>query len=592
MNKLLILCVWCWSLGSFALSGPAYMERFDTYTKWYQQLPIVPNPEFLTFVQERTPLANKLRDKWLYELARLKDWPRYTHYYQPTTDMNLVCFNQIARYQLGYEQEVLKDSESIWLIGESRPQACNTMFDLLLKNEHFKQELITQRIWLALDKNNISLARYLLKHYKVPHPKEADTLVQINQKPTLITKLEPGEFSSLLYLYGLKKIAVLNMEQAIKVWHQPKTKKILSDADEQRFFVHIAWYKSMRGNEDTLVWFNKIKAQYYNEQLIDWQIRFALKKQRWHQVIALINQASNKKEPIWQYWLARSYDAIGNKEKAREIYTPLARNRHYYGFLASQRLQQKPHMENEATTTDLSRLSPYQPIIQQIYAFYTSKQYTQASRLLNDFVSELPKDEASALIYWVSTNLHWHGKSIYLSSNEQLNNQLQLRFPLPYQGFISNYSQNYAVPLEFIYAIIRQESSFREDVVSGVGARGLMQIMPSTASAVAKISQIPYAHQDQLFTSQKNIHIGTAYIQQLGKRFKNHPMLIAAAYNAGPRQVVNWVNSSSSKDMDIWIETLPWQETRNYLKNVMAFAIVYQYRLNKASNLRPFIAQL
>lgn len=593
MKKLIFLaCSLLCFFQSHALTGSAYMERFHSFMGWYQQLPLAPDPAFLAFVKESTPLANKLRDKWLYELARLKDWPRYTEYYQPSRDINLVCFNHIAHYHLGHEQEALRDAQSIWLTSESLPQSCTTLFDLFLKNGLFKQELITERLALALDKRNLHLARYLLKHYKIPHSKEADLLSQIHQNPKSITRLEPNEFSSLFYLYGLKRLVSTDMEQAIKLWQQPKTRHIMNERDQQSFLAHVALYKAMRGNEDTPNWFAKVKPSYRTEIVMDWQIRYALKQHQWHHVIALIQEAKNKNEPCWQYWLARAHEALGQKEQAQTLYESLSRNRHYYGFLASQRLHKKPSMENEHINTDLSQLQAYQSIINQIDSYYSSKNYTQASRLLNDFISELPKEEASTLVYWVATRLQWHGKSVYLSNNELLNNKLALRFPLAYQQLVENYAKQYNMPPEFVYAIIRQESSFREDAVSGVGARGLMQVMPTTAKAVSKTSRIDYAHQDQLFTSQKNIHIGTAYLQQLAKRFANHPMLIAAAYNAGPRQVVQWIQNSSSKDMDLWIETLPWQETRNYLKNVMAFSIVYQYRLNHKPNPNPFLTQL
>ncbi len=595
MNKfLLLLCGLCWSISGFSLSGQAYMDRFNTFTGWYQQLPFVPTPAFLEFVNGHTPLANKLRDKWLYELARTKSWNQYIAYYQPTTDMNLVCYNQIAHYNLGQVEQVLKDSAPIWLIGESRPQACNTLFDLLLKDDKFDQNLITQRITLALDKRNISLARYLLKHYKVPHQKEADLLSTIHQRPTLITTLEPNEFSSNIYLYGLKRLVSINMDQAIKFWNLPKAKLIMTEAHQQAFLAHVALYKAMRNSDDTLAWFNKIKPQYYNDVLVDWQIRFALKQRHWNRVAELISTSKNKDLPCWQYWMARALEEQGKKEEAQALYEPLAKSRQYYGFLASLRLNKKPSFENEKVTTDLSALKPYQPIIDQIHTLHLAKQDAQASRLLNEFISELPKEDASALVYWVDSSLQWHGKSVYLSNNEQLqlNNQLMLRFPLAYQNTVKMYAKQYSVPPEFVYAIIRQESGFREDVVSVAGARGLMQVMPRTASVVSKMSKIPYANQDQLFLSQKNINIGIAYLQQLTKRFSNHPVLVAAAYNAGPSQVVYWLKNHPPKEIDLWIETLPWQETRNYLKNVMAFAVVYQYRLNQKPNLTPFLTHL
>ncbi|KTC89442.1 transglycosylase SLT domain-containing protein [Fluoribacter dumoffii] len=576
-----------------ALSGQAYMDRFNTYLSYSQNLPShTPNAEFLDFIAGTTPLSTKLREKWLYELAKNKNWVSFSQYYQPSNDLNLVCYEQIANYNTGKQEEALKASIPLWLSGDSRPPSCDSLFTLLLKDNNFDQNLITQRLALALERRNIQLARYLLKQYNIPHTAELNVLNSIYQNPANITMLNPGGLNSDIYLYGLKRMVSINMNKALALWQQSKTQKMLNSGQQQSFLAHVALYKAMRNHEDALEWFAKVKPQYYNDVLLDWQIRFALKRKDWAQVTGLINDSKHKDEPCWQYWLARSLEEQGKITEAKALYEPLARNRQYYGFLASLRLNKKPSFTNEAPTTNLEVLKPYQTFIDQIQTLYMSKQTLQASRLLNDFISELPKDEASALVYWIDQKLQWHGKSVYLSNNETLNNQLSLRFPLAYKDSISMYSKRYAVAPEFIYAIIRQESGFRDDATSSVGARGLMQVMPYTARVVSKADKIPYTDQNQLFLSQKNINIGVAYLKQLAKRFGNHPILIAAAYNAGPKQVVYWLRSHPPKEIDVWIETLPWQETRNYLKNIMAFYVVYQYRLGQKPNLGSFLEPL
>ncbi|WP_131780642.1 transglycosylase SLT domain-containing protein [Legionella bozemanae] len=577
----------------FALSGEQYMERFNNYLSFSQNLPTAtPSPSFLEFISGTTPLSTKLREKWLYELAKSKDWTRFSQYYQSSNDLNLVCYEQIANYNTGKQQEALKASIPLWLSGDSSPPSCNSLFDLLLKDNNFDQNLITQRIALALERRNIQLARYLLTKYKKPHPLELNALNAVYQNPGNISKLNPSELNDDIYLYGLKRMVSINMDKALKLWQQSKTTKMLSQAQQQAFLAHVALYKAMRNHEDALEWFTKVKSQYYNDVLLDWQIRFALKRKNWAQVTALINDSKHKDEPCWQYWLARSLEAQGNKADAQALYESLAKNRQYYGFLASLHLNKKPSFANETPTTNLDVLKPYQAFIDQIQTLYMTKQTLQASRLLNDFISELPKEEASALVYWIDQKLQWHGKSVYLSNNETLNNQLSLRFPLAYKDSVSLYSKKYAVAPEFIYAIIRQESGFRDDATSSVGARGLMQVMPYTARVVSQTDKIPYNDQKQLFLSQKNINIGVAYLKQLAKRFDNHPILIAAAYNAGPKQVVYWLKTHPPKEIDVWIETLPWQETRNYLKNIMAFYMVYQYRLGQKPNLENFLEPL
>ncbi|KTC85350.1 MULTISPECIES: lytic transglycosylase domain-containing protein [Legionella] len=589
---LLILSVLSISTITYAISGQAYLDRFMAYTQWSQNLPQQPGPEFFTFIDSETPLATKLREKWLYQLARQKDWPSFSKYYRSSTDINLQCFAQIANFNEGRTEEAFNATRLLWLSGNSQPPTCNILFDLMVKKDDFDEHLITLRIILALENRNLGLARYLLKLYKQPRHRDEQLLVAIYQNPTRIAQLEPGELHDQFYLFGLKRMISTKMDQAIRYWQDNKTKQFLNEAQQQAFLIQLVLYKAMRGHEDEPFWFAKIKPIFYTEAILDWQIRFNLKHQHWDQVEFLVNHSPDKDKPCWQYWLARALEAKGEQAKAKMLYQAIAQNRHYYGFLASMRLNKTPSFENEKPANDLALLRPYQPFTDTIKSLYYTRQSLQASRLLNDFISELPKEEKSALIYWVATGLQWYGKSVYLSSTEELNNQLILRFPIIHYETVKQYAKNYQVPPELIYAIIRQESGFREDVVSPAGARGLMQVMPTTASVVAKREKIAYNHKDQLFSSQKNINIGVAYLKQLITRYNQHPVLVAAAYNAGPTQVNYWLKNHPPKEMDIWIDTLPWHETRNYLKNIIAFYAVYQYRLQQKPDLHSFMEPL
>jgi len=577
---------------SLATSGQAYLNKFMQYSQWSQHLPRVPDQDFLSFINGTTPLSKKLREKWLYQLAYDKNWNSFSRYYQPSTDTGLQCYAQIALYHQGQRQQIIPASKKLWLNGTSQPKACEQLFTLLLKDHAIDATLIHKRIVLALEKRNLPLVTYLLRQYSPPRLNEIQILTNISQNPKRIAQLSPSELHSEFYLYGLKQMVTKDLKQALPYWQIAKNKRLLSYSQQQAFLAQVALYQAMRNKPDTLDWFAKVHPSFYNDVLIGWQIRYSLKYRHWKRVEYLINHAQDKDTPCWQYWLARALYAQGKQEEARRIYQNLAKTRNYYGFLASLRLKTALSFENERVITNKKILQPYKPVTNRIQALYFSKQTLEASRLLNDFMSELPKDDQSALMYWLAHDLQWHGKSVYLSNNEQLNNQLSLRFPLAYQKTVQNYAKNYKIPKELIYAIIRQESGFRDDVVSSAGAHGLMQIMPATAKSISKYGKIAYLDKKQLFLSQKNIQIGAAYLQQLTKRFHNHPILIAAAYNAGPRQAAYWQKNHSPQEIDVWIETLPWQETRNYLKNIVAFYAVYQYRMQQKSDLTPFMQHL
>lgn len=580
------------SITGYALSGEAYLQRFLNYLQWHEKLPEQPQADFYAFITDDTPLAKKLREQWLYHLAIHKDWTRYLKYYKNSDDINLQCYRLLANYHRGQIQEAFSGAKTLWLVAHSQPPACNQLFELLLKNPQFDETLLKQRIILALDKQNVSLARHLLKQYKPPRRQEADLLTDIYLNPSHILSLEPSDLHSYFYLYGLKRLVNINIKQAIHYWHSPQTKRHLSFAQQQDFLALLALRKAIHHDEDSQYWFAQVKPAYYTQELLDWQIRYALKQLQWKKVEFLIQQTPDKAQPCWQYWLARALEARGEKEQANTIYQTLAQTRHYYGFLASLRLKQKLAFKNESHPINLALLKPYQLITHSIQQLYQTKQQRKAANLLIDFMSELPKQDKATLLYWVTEVLKWPSQSIYLSNGQDLINQLALRFPLVHYKLIHQYAKHYQISKEFIYAIIRQESGFRTDVVSPAGAHGLMQVMPSTAHLVAKHEKIAYLHKSQLFVSQKNINIGVAYLKHLANHFKQHPILIAAAYNAGPHQVSYWLKNHSPKQIDIWIETLPWHETRNYLKNIIAFAAVYQYRMQAKPDLSEFMEPL
>ena len=593
MKTLLILLVSiCLSTAVQATAAKDYMDRFAAFTAWSDNLPTTPDEEFIAFITSDAPLSNKLRERWLYQLAHNKNWSVFTQYYKPSEDINLQCYSHLANYYQGNAEAALNGAKSLWLIGESSPIACNNLFELLITSENFDERLLTQRIALALDKRNVSLARYLLKRYKKPRLMDHQLLAMIQQNPAQVVQINPGELHDHFYLYGLKRLVSVNMNQALKIWDRPETKKMLPVALQQSFIGHVVLYKAMRDNDDADIWFAKVKPAFYTDVLLEWKIRLALKRQQWQVVEKLINHYKDKDNLCWQYWLARAKEETGNKEEAHAIYQTLADNRHYYGFLASMRLDKNFSFQNESIATNKRILKSWQPFTDNIRQLYNSKQMLQASRLLNDFLLELPLEDKSTLISWVDNELQWHAKSLYLSSNKELNNQLNLRFPLPFGSSILAYSKNYQIPMELIYAIIRQESGFREDVVSSAGARGLMQVMPDTAKVVATQNKIAFNDKNQLFLSQKNINIGVAYLGHLSNRFSKNIILMAAAYNAGPRQVNYWLKNHSPKEADIWIETLPWRETRNYLKNVISFYAVYQYRMQRKSDLNSIMQTL
>ncbi|MCH9757462.1 MAG: lytic transglycosylase domain-containing protein [Gammaproteobacteria bacterium] len=586
-----ILCGACLTLATCAStpSEPSYLNRFMDYLAWSKNLPTTPSPAFLTFIDSNAPLSRKLREKWLYTLAKNNDWPTYIEHYQDSDDVSLQCYAQFARYQ--QHQDVFQASKKIWLTGDNLPPACDKLFTVLIDKNIITNDLILERVQLTLEKRNVSLAKYLVSRAELPSPYEKRTLEIIQKQPTRIASLSQSKLHSNYYLYGLKRLVSSNPKRAIELWEEIKNEDVLNDEQKQAFLTHLALYQAIRNKPDSYQWFNQVTPDAYNETLLDWQIRFALRNHEWARVKTLIELSNKQEEPAWQYWLARAESSLGNQQQANATYEKLAKTRHYYGFLASTRLKQPLAFQQEKANDKALALEEYQLVTEEIKTLYNSNRQLEASRMANDFASELPKNKRSAFIAWLQHTLHWTGKSVYLSGDKSLKDQLTLRFPLAHKKSVQRYAKQYDIPEALVYAIIRQESAFRHDVISPVGAHGLMQLMPKTAQHVARKKRITYHNTKDLFVPDKNIKLGVAYLNELADRFDNNPLLMVAAYNAGPHQVNRWIKTHPIEEIDIWIDTLPWGETRNYLKSVMAFYAVYQHRLDQKANLAAFIHQ-
>lgn len=586
----LLLC--CSSSTILASAQTNYLKRFETYSDYSKNLPQNPDEKFINFIGPDLPLSNKLRIRWLTQLGQRKQWSTFLKYYKKFNQLDLVCFNELAHYYTGNSETAINTAKSLWLSANSLPAACTPLFDLLLHDPHFDERYIDARIILAFNENNPQLVSYLLQHYRIPKKADVALLNQIMKNPASIQSLPADNFHGYFYVYGLKRLVSQKKKIAFTLWQQALQSHRLSEAQQQNFLSYLALYKSLRNDPDAQIWFEEVKPAFYNDTLLDWQIRLALKQENWKRVIRLIHYYQNKEDSCWQYWLARAYEAEGRMDEAKAIYTPLSKKREYYGFLASLRLHTNLSFQNESRLMQPNALRFYQPILDKIRTLYNQGHIPEASQIINDFYSELPTDDKINFMYWVANTLNWYGKSIALSSTNELRNQLSLRFPMVYRDVVAQMATRYHLPEAYIYAIIRQESAFQASVSSSAGARGLMQLMPETAKMLARKIRLSYRNHTQLFHSDTNIYLGSAYLNFLSSRFDNHLILMAAAYNAGPRQVFFWLKTHPPKEMDIWIETLPWRETRNYLKNVATFYAIYRHRMQDDPKLEQVMQRL
>ncbi len=569
------------------------MASDKTYTRYTALLSNMKNQESVAnFIDEKNYLSDRLLKKWLAYLAKRKRWQDYLTYYQPTKNITRQCHYLHALHQANQSQTALKHVKKIWLTGHKQPKACRYIFKKWQLSQYFNDDLLWQRITLVMQAKQDTFVKQLMSNL----PKRDQALIsqwqQLIKHPTRLNAhiFTKHPYTTHIIVSVLKHLIYKDMKSAIMYWQKNETKYPFSYAQKQAIYQKLALYLAIRNKTNAEDYFAKLDPETTPDLYHEWRLRAALKEHRWHDINQIIKflptHLHNK--PCWQYWYARSFEKLGEHEKANALYALLSDKRHYYGFLASHRGGFDMTMQQQKYLNQPELLSPHKNQINYINTLYKRQRIDKASLLSYELSNDLSKAAQYQLAKHYST-WQWHDKALMLANLSQYKNDLFLRFPLAHAKLIEKYSIKYDVPEAFVYAIIRQESTFRKKVKSSAGALGLMQVIPSTARKVSKQYHIPLRSMKHMYQAKTNINIGVAYLNHLSKRFDNHPILMAAAYNAGPSQVSRWLKKSNKEETDLWIETLPWHETRNYLKNVMSFYVVYQHRLNDTPSLEPFM---
>jgi soluble lytic murein transglycosylase len=195
-------------------------------------------------------------------------------------------------------------------------------------------------------------------------------------------------------------------------------------------------------------------------------------------------------------------------------------------------------------------------------------------------IKKLPKEQL-LIAAKLAQQWQWYQVAIITLVKADYWDDLALRFPLNYLSQVQNNAYLQNLDPAIIFGLIRQESMLDKNARSAVGARGLMQIMPETGQQIARTLNEPWQEESSLFNPDVNIRFGAFYYKQLLSRFDGHFALATAAYNAGPNRVVNWLPNDRSVPADVWIETIPFKETRKYVTSVLSYAIIYQQRIQR-----------
>ncbi len=548
-----------------------------------------------------TPLAPRIKHLWLRTLAKRGNWTEYLNFYDDKVQsVELKCYGLWATYKTGSQLNTLDLVQPIWLVGHSQPKACDPIFKVWREHGRLTGELAWQRFSMALQSGNTQLARYLIRFMPKAQQQQARLYRQLHFKPQ---KLSTSRYSKLpvaqneaLIVHAIKRLAGKDAKLAGQLWKEYQAKynfdKIQTQQTDYRIVLQLARQSHPQA-------YYKALEQYpfpNNTRLLEAGIEMAIRLQQWDKVLEQVEKlpGPTRQTERWQYWLARASEQTSGDTNTRiEILSDLAQSRSYYGFLAADWLNSGYQLNNESYPVEGNFLEKFirTPGIERAKQLWLLGQHTDARREWVWASRHFTQAQFYTAAYYAS-HIGWHSQAISSAVRAERWHDLKLRFPLTHKQPINKAAKQLQLEANWLYAVARQESALTTDARSPKGALGLMQLMPSTAAMVSKQHNLGYRSTHELLNPDTNIRIASHYLKDLLTRFKGNSIYATAAYNAGPYRVDQWLKKSGDMPIDIWIESIPYSETRQYVKNVLAYSVIFAQLQNQLDFYMPTATHL
>ena len=536
-----------------------------------------------------TPLDWPLRKKWLNYLAKKKQGTLFLDSYQPTTNAKLACHQLSFSLQSGLPASVvLPQVTKLWTVGKSQDKACDPIFERWEKAGYRTNDVVWQRIILAADGGKHTLIPYLTKLLPPEQQYLASLWHKVRRDPSVVSKLKYFPNNSVreteILTYGLKRLVWHYPDTAIRSYNKAKQKYAFTQKQQRQISEKFALALSAKNHHAAQLWLDKLDFNLLSKNMLQWRLSQALKQKDWQRLIVELKQLPKEHEDDlkWKYWYARALIATDVDKRGKFLLQQLANERHYYGFLAASYLKTPVNLQDkplEFTLGEKRQVIGY-PAAKRAFEFHSLGRYQQARSEWNYLLTQLNSRE-KLIVAKVANENQWFDRTIFTLANVGYLDDIDLRFPRAFDKEINHYADVQKIAPSWAFAIARRESSFMQDAHSPVGAKGLMQLMPNTAKNLKK----GRINNHYLLNADNNIQLGTKYLKILLDKNKGNQVLATAAYNAGPYRVRTWINNIQSVPADIWIETIPYKETRNYVKSVLAYQEIYQNKPGQVSQL-------
>jgi soluble lytic murein transglycosylase len=583
---------------NYKLLGDYPLVPYLDYTALRSRLAEMPVEAVDAFLEEHAGsfLAVRLRQTWLAQLAVRNDWQAYIRYYEPeVATTELQCLYLYSRVKTG-DESAWAEVADVWSVGESQPKQCDPLFNRWRSAGHLTQDLVWERFRKALNRRNLGLGRYLASLMDAEHQRVAQLYMKVDHQPTLLkqhnTFRKQDPLMQQVIAHGVARLAKSDAKSAWEHWELYEAQQLFPEDLGRATKVTLVRYLTRQGHHVEAEQLLSSSASLRQSDVVEELIREALREMDWQAVDRRIQMlpAEEQTSDRWRYWRARALSeaqlAAEDFPEPAEVYEELSTKRSFYGFMAADIVGRDYALEDVPVEVQPEAMEAIAslPGMQRAKELWLTGNHSEAQAEWLFTTNSMTKDELVSAGQ-LARQWGWYNKGIHAMIAGDLWDHLSIRFPLAYQEEVTKIASEMKLDPTLIYAIARQESAFAEEARSPAGARGLMQLMPATAAQTAKRQGLPHSLKD-LYNPEHNIMLGSSYFQTLLQRFNNNRILAAAAYNAGPHRVARWISEpDKERPFDVWIETIPYRETRGYVQNVLSFSVIYGYRMGHATHL-------
>ena len=534
------------------------------------------------------PFADRVRGEWLKSLGKRQDWDTFFDELASfkREDLAVSCYVLEGRAKKG-DVIALTEGKALWMSNVEQPANCENLYDLMQTSKVLTQDDIWARFRLAMQEGKVALAKTIIQREASISKAELKLIDTVYQNPQAALEKKNIPFKShlgrALNLYAIDKLARKKLDDGLNTWA-----KLMSqfEADEQVYmWGRLAMQAARRHDEQALSLYAKLKNSELDQDEIAWKVRAALLERNWALVLATIDdmQATQQEEQPWRYWKGRAYKAQNAIPKANSIFLPLSREHTFYGLLARDELGDVMagasinYVPSDAEVQAVKN----QPAIQRALELQRLDMRWE-SRAEWAWATKDYDDKQMLAAAELAIRQSWYDLAISTAEKTKFVHNFVLRYPAPYRETVQAFSKANGLDEAWVYGLTRQESRFVNYAKSGVGASGLMQVMPATAAWIAKKTGFSEYRQNMIHQTETNVKLGTYYLRYTLDLMSGQAAMATAAYNAGPGNARHW---APKKPMEgaIYAETIPILETRQYVQKVMANTCFYSNSLGTNS---------